>query len=267
MLGEAIAVPESPRRRRILIVEDDFETRDAIAGLLTQEGLQVLLASDGQEGLELLRREKVDLVVLDLWLPVMDGWQFRAAQRSDSALAGVPVIVVSADPSPQAAGIHADTFLRKPLDGSQLLLAIERLLLEAERQRLAERLRETERLTMLGTITSSIAHEVNNPLTYVLGNLHLVDDLVSRGRSRVRRCRQPGAVRTVGAAAGRRAAGPGSDPGPVRPVAIDQRASRPGERAGRSADGPRGVHRHRLESDPTPSPPDQRHRGPSAGPG
>jgi signal transduction histidine kinase len=164
------------RPRKVLVVEDDNNAREAIAAVVTDQGLEVCLAGNGQEALEVLHQERVDVIVLDLWLPVMDGWQFRAVQRADSALSAVPVIAISADRSPQAEAIHADCYVRKPFEAAQLVLALERVFLDQEQRRLAQKLRETERLTTLGTIAASIAHEVNNPLTYVLGNVHLLEE-------------------------------------------------------------------------------------------
>jgi signal transduction histidine kinase len=172
------------RDRKVLVVEDDIGAREAIVELVADQGLEVLVASNGEEALDVLRRERVDVILLDLWLPVMDGWQFRALQRADATLSDVPVIAMSADRSPQAEAIHADFFVRKPFEASQLVLAIERLLLVQERQRLAEKLKETERVSTLGAIAASIAHEVNNPLTYVLGNVFLMQNGLTAARLR-----------------------------------------------------------------------------------
>src|SRR5207248_1013429 len=95
-------------------------------------------------------------------------------QRADPNLSEIPVIVISADASAKARAIHADHYLRKPFSGDDLLLAIERTLLGRERQQLSERLRDAERIALLGTVAASVGHEINNPLTYVLGNLHLL---------------------------------------------------------------------------------------------
>ena len=154
--------------RSILLLDDDPDVQDSISALLAEEGYQVSTSRDGQDALQQLRRRPVDLIIFDLRMPVMDGWQFRNLQRADPMLARIPVIAISADGSPQAAAIHADRYLRKPFAPDELLLAVERLLLESERQRLAEKVRATERMALLGTMAAGVGHEINNPLTYLL---------------------------------------------------------------------------------------------------
>ena len=106
----------------VLIVEDDEDLRDMMAQLLTIEGFQTATAANGREALEYLHHtSKPNLILLDLMMPVMDGWEFRRQQKADPAIAPVPVIVLSAlDPS-RAAGVDAAAFLKKPLDFDRLL--------------------------------------------------------------------------------------------------------------------------------------------------
>lgn len=154
--------------KTILVVDDDPDVQDSVADVLADEGYQVLTSRDGQEALEQLRRSPVDLVIFDLRMPVMDGWQFRNLQRADPILAKIPVIAISADGSAQATAIHADRYILKPFRSDDLLLAVERVMLEHERRQLAERLRSAERMALLGTMAAGVGHEINNPLTYML---------------------------------------------------------------------------------------------------
>src|SRR5262245_35120462 len=86
--------------KRVLIVEDDEDVRAALAAFLEGEGHSVTEAAHGADALTRLQEpNEICLIVLDLWMPVMDGWQFRAAQKKDPALAAVPVVVITADPS------------------------------------------------------------------------------------------------------------------------------------------------------------------------
>ena len=103
----------------------------------------------------------------------MDGWEFRAVQKSDPALARIPVLAVSADGSAKAAAIDAQAYLRKPLNTDALLNAIGRILGEADRQSLLRRLEEAERFAALGRLAASVGHEINNPLAYVSMNVDL----------------------------------------------------------------------------------------------
>jgi signal transduction histidine kinase/ActR/RegA family two-component response regulator len=107
-------------------------------------------------------------------MPVMDGWQFRVQQKGDPSLAGLPVIAISADGTSKAAAIDADAYLKKPVDYDTLLDTIERTLLLIERKQLQAKLAETDRLTALGTLAAGVAHEINNPLAYVMANMTFV---------------------------------------------------------------------------------------------
>jgi CheY-like chemotaxis protein len=106
----------------VLIVEDDVELRDMMAELLTLEGFVATTVANGREALEYLRRgDRPDIILLDLMMPVMDGWEFRRKQQSDPALATVPVVVLSALDHRRAAEVDAVAFLKKPLDFDRLL--------------------------------------------------------------------------------------------------------------------------------------------------
>lgn len=111
----------------VLIVEDDADLREMMAQLLTLEGFAAATASNGREALAYLRTNVApDVILLDLMMPVMDGWEFRREQQRDAEMAGVPVIILSALDQPRAAGVGADAFLKKPLDFDRLLELIRR---------------------------------------------------------------------------------------------------------------------------------------------
>jgi signal transduction histidine kinase len=163
--------------RTLLVVEDDVDIREALDGLLTMEGFRVTGCSNGREALDWLRASpKPDLILLDLMMPVMDGWQFRVAQKDDPELATIPVLALSADSTAKAAAIDAEAYLKKPVDYDTLIATIDRLLVSREHRELQARLAQTDRLTSLGTLAVGVAHEINNPLAYVLLNLGYVAD-------------------------------------------------------------------------------------------
>jgi CheY-like chemotaxis protein len=154
-----------------LVVEDEEIIRDAVGPLLVEEGYEVTFAENGRDALQRLNLEaRIDLIVLDLRMPVMDGWAFRAVQKNDQKLALIPVLAMSADGSSQAAAISADAYLRKPVKPAELLATVERLLFENEQKALA-RLTETDRLASLGRLAAAVGHEINNPLAFVMLNL------------------------------------------------------------------------------------------------
>jgi signal transduction histidine kinase len=170
--------PAGGAREQILLVEDDRSIRSALQGILEDEGYLITTAENGRQALECLRSGPApDLIVLDLRMPVMDGWEFRAAQKSDPALAQIPVLAISADGSAKAAAIDAQAYLRKPLSTDALLNAIGRILGDAERRQLLGRLEEAERFAALGRLAASVGHEINNPLAYASMN---VDTTASR---------------------------------------------------------------------------------------
>ena len=121
-------IPERPAAP-VLVVEDNTEVRQALVALLEAEGYHVAEAVDGVSALRLLRTAAVQpcLIVLDLMMPRMSGWDFRMEQSSDLRLAGIPVVVVSADPlASQAERMGAAAVLSKPADPEQFLELIGR---------------------------------------------------------------------------------------------------------------------------------------------
>jgi len=119
--------------KRILCIEDDREITDLIRLILARKGYQVLSAAGGVEGMELLRRELPDLVLLDLMMPDMDGWEVYQRMRADSSLEHIPVIVVTARGQniDKILGLHiarVDDYVVKPFSPDQLLRSIERVL-------------------------------------------------------------------------------------------------------------------------------------------
>jgi CheY-like chemotaxis protein len=113
---------------RILLVEDDPALREALAEVLAERGYEVACAGDGREALRALEGRPVPAVILlDLAMPVMDGWAFRAAQRRDPAIAEIPTIVLSASLGERDASLESlapAAALTKPFDLDRLLDAL-----------------------------------------------------------------------------------------------------------------------------------------------
>lgn len=118
-----------PAERRVLVVDDDPSIQGFLAEALADEGYEVRTAGNGREALTVLGGWLPDLILLDLMMPEMDGWVFRAAQRTMPAVAHVPVIVLSAtrDLVAKTQSLGAAEVLAKPFDLERLLGTIERL--------------------------------------------------------------------------------------------------------------------------------------------
>jgi CheY-like chemotaxis protein len=109
---------------RVLVVDDDPDLRAMMAQLLTGEGFDTDVASNGQDALDKAHANPPRVIVLDMTMPVMDGWAFRAHQRHDVALAGIPVVVVSAVPPARLRNVGAAAALQKPVCNDELIAAI-----------------------------------------------------------------------------------------------------------------------------------------------
>jgi len=116
----------TPGSPQILIVEDDRDTREMLERFLQLEGFEVRTAANGEAALHSLETSGNPCVILlDLMMPVMNGWQFREAQERDPDLRRIPVVVVTAAGSrPDVPAIHADAWLSKPVDFDKLLATI-----------------------------------------------------------------------------------------------------------------------------------------------
>jgi len=112
-------------RRRVLVVEDDADALDAIATMLEDAGYDVLRAANGLEALGQLgnRGGRCDLILLDLMMPVMNGWDFRRKQKATSAFATIPVLLMSAGAhmATVRAELNAAGSVTKPVEMSDLL--------------------------------------------------------------------------------------------------------------------------------------------------
>jgi signal transduction histidine kinase len=173
---------ENGSGRRILVVEDDTDIRATLQAILATEGYTVETCGNGQQALSQLSTSTIpDLIILDLRMPIMDGWQFRVQQKNDPALAQIPVIAISADASAQAAAVDAAAYLKKPFDYTSLMNAVDRVLLAFDRRRLASRLSELdsqsqEMRRLKNAFISNISHEIRTPMNAVLSLAQLIRD-------------------------------------------------------------------------------------------
>jgi len=114
--------PDISEHCPVLIVEDDTDLREMMAQLLSLEGFQAHTVANGREALEYMQNgDFPEVILLDLMMPVMDGWEFRRRQQRDPEMATVPVVVLSALDPARAGDLDANAFLKKPLDFDRLL--------------------------------------------------------------------------------------------------------------------------------------------------
>lgn len=118
----------------VLIVEDDPSIRDVLESVLTDEGYPTITAPHGVAALTCLQQTRPCLILLDLMMPVMDGFAFRAIQRDTPHLAEIPVVVLSAFPTnvEAAAALDAAAYLRKPVQLDRLITVVERYCTSSE---------------------------------------------------------------------------------------------------------------------------------------
>jgi CheY-like chemotaxis protein len=114
---------------RVLVVEDDRDVRESLMFVLESEGYGTVGAADGREALTTLAApDSFCVILLDLMMPVMDGWAFRVAQQKDSAIARIPVIVVSAlAATTDRSRLDARGYVSKPVVFDELLGLVRRV--------------------------------------------------------------------------------------------------------------------------------------------
>ena len=116
--------------KHILIVEDDHDVAQSVADVLEASGYSTGVAANGREALDYLEQHThPDLILLDMMMPVMDGWQFREEQRKVPVLDSIPVVIVTADGNARgkAAAIRAAGHVGKPVTIDGLLNEVERV--------------------------------------------------------------------------------------------------------------------------------------------
>lgn len=123
---------------KVLLIEDDVQTQELVRYILEKEGFAVLTATDGERGLDLAGREKPDLILLDLTLPVVNGYDVCKILRAQKDTEGIPIIILSArnDVADKVIGLElgADDYITKPFSSRELYSRIKARLREGQRK-------------------------------------------------------------------------------------------------------------------------------------
>jgi CheY-like chemotaxis protein len=111
-----------PDKQSIVVVDDDLPALDALTELLETDGYQVRQADNGQEALEAMKSsEPPALILLDLSMPVMDGWEFMRRQRLEPSIAHIPVVITSL-----VSAVPAGALISKPINVNRLMLLVQK---------------------------------------------------------------------------------------------------------------------------------------------
>ena len=160
---------------RILVVEDDTHMREGIQDILETNGYEVWAANDGSEGLKVLDTLVPDLILSDIAMPTMDGYDFYQAVRRNPQWALIPFIFLTArgERSDIRLGkkLGVDDYLTKPFDTEDLLTAVEARLKRMAEVRAAT---EAEKEELRKAILDALPHELRTPLTYIQGYTNLL---------------------------------------------------------------------------------------------
>jgi len=124
-------------KKSILCIEDEPEMIDLIRLILSRKGFEVIGAASGMDGLDIIRKKNPDLLLLDLMMPGMDGWEVYQQIKADEKTRDIPVIVVTAKAQSidKVLGIHiakVDDYIAKPFSPQELLASVEKVLNKRE---------------------------------------------------------------------------------------------------------------------------------------
>jgi signal transduction histidine kinase len=182
-ISQRIRSMAPPDAQKVLVVEDNPDLRIFIASNLA-DSYRVEMAGDGVEGLVIARRWAPDLIVSDIMMPRMDGYEFTRQIRMDPSLSQVPVILATAKSGGEAVAegleVGANDYIAKPFELRELKARVSAQL---RARRLERNLNEREsRLAAIGQMTSAIVHDLKNPLSAIIGFAQIARQDIQSGK-------------------------------------------------------------------------------------
>ncbi|MCR4408111.1 MAG: response regulator [Anaerolineae bacterium] len=162
---------------RILLIDDDQEVAGIVVRFLKSEGYSVQHANNGRAGLDIIEQEIPDLLLLDVSLPDLDGYEICRRLRGDARTEQLNILMLTGRGSVNARvtglGSGANDYLIKPFDPQELLARIQaQLRLKALRERLVQ----MEKIATIGQMVITLSHEINNPLTAIVWHAELLHE-------------------------------------------------------------------------------------------
>jgi len=158
------------KQHTILLAEDHWALQQAVKDLLTAEGYRVLAATDGAEALDLMRETRPDLIIADVMMPRMDGYELYEKVRENSEWVSIPFIFLTAKAEPEdiikGKGLGAEDYITKPFNPDELLIVVKARL---ERAEAIQEAAEAEFDRLRRQIVNVLSHELRTPLTYIRG--------------------------------------------------------------------------------------------------
>src|SRR3989338_4308940 len=170
---------DSKKLTSSLVAEDDIAVRTMIKQILAHEGYTVIVALDGAEAVKLIKERKPDLILTDVKMPNMDGYQVCQAVKGDPAFKHIPILVLTVldrnEERVKGLDAGADDFINKPFNQAELLARVRAFLrtknLHDELQRSYLRLKELE--NMRDALTGMIIHDLKSPLNVISGSIQV----------------------------------------------------------------------------------------------